>query len=54
MSLQIKKVVIFIDTQENIKLSLENSYNQLVKVDKDEEMLDLMKFKQLILQMQRL
>lgn len=33
-----------LDTQENIKLSLENSYNQLVKVDKDEEMLDLMKF----------
>ena len=33
-----------LDTQENIKLSLENSYNQLVKVDKDEEMLNLMKF----------
>ena len=33
-----------LDTQENIKLSLENSYNQLVKVDKDDEMLNLMKF----------
>lgn len=33
-----------LDTQKNIKLSLENSYNQMVKVDKDDEMLNLMKF----------
>ena len=34
----------FNDTQKNVKLSIENSYNQLTKVDKDEEMLNLMKF----------
>lgn len=31
-------------TQENVKMSIESSYNQLTKVDKDEEMLDLIKF----------
>ena len=34
----------FNDTQKNVKLSIENSYNQLTKVDKDEELLNLMKF----------
>jgi len=34
----------FKNTQTNIKKSLENSYNQLTKVDKDEEMLNLVKF----------
>ena len=34
----------FNETQKNVKLSIENSYNQLTKVDKDEEMLNLMKF----------
>lgn len=32
------------DTQSNVKMSIQSSYNQLTKVDKDEEMLDLMKF----------
>ena len=32
------------DTQEAIYKSLETSYNNLVKVDKDDEMLNLMKF----------
>ena len=32
------------DTQESVKQSLQTSYDQLVKVDKDEEMLNLMKF----------
>lgn len=31
-------------TQKNVKMSIESSYDQLTKVDKDEEMLDLMKF----------
>ncbi|MEZ4694595.1 MAG: flagellar basal body rod C-terminal domain-containing protein, partial [Aliarcobacter sp.] len=34
----------FNETQKNVKLSIENSYNQLTKVDKDEEMLNLIKF----------
>lgn len=34
----------FNETQKSVKLSIENSYNQLTKVDKDEEMLNLMKF----------
>ena len=32
------------DTQEAIYKSLETSYNNLVKVDKDDEMFNLMKF----------
>jgi flagellar hook-associated protein 1 FlgK len=32
------------DTQSNVKMSIQSSYDQLTKVDKDEEMLDLMKF----------
>ena len=32
------------ETQSNIKQSLKNSYEQLTKVDKDEEMLNLIKF----------
>ncbi len=32
------------DTQSNVKISIQSSYDQLTKVDKDEEMLDLMKF----------
>ena len=34
----------FNGTQKDVKLSIENSYNQLTKVDKDEELLNLMKF----------
>ena len=30
--------------KKDVKLSIENSYNQLTKVDKDEELLNLMKF----------
>ncbi|GGD38556.1 hypothetical protein GCM10012288_10730 [Malaciobacter pacificus] len=33
-----------LETQENVELSLKSSYDQLVKVDKDEEMINLMKF----------
>lgn len=33
-----------LETQTNIRQTLESSYNQLVKVDKDEEMLNLIKF----------
>ncbi len=32
------------DTQAGVKMSIQSSYDQLTKVDKDEEMLDLMKF----------
>ena len=32
------------DTQSNVKMSIQSSYDQLTKVDKDEEMLDLIKF----------
>ena len=32
------------EAQEAVKESLENSYNQLTKVDKDEEMVNLIKF----------
>lgn len=34
----------FKETQNNVKQSLQSSYNQLTKVDKDEEMLNLVKF----------
>ena len=35
----------FLDTtQKSVKMSIESSYNNLTKVDKDEEMLDLVKF----------
>ena len=33
-----------LDTQKDIKTALESSYNEVVKVDKDEEMMNLMKF----------
>ncbi len=33
-----------LETQKTVIFSLEESYNQIVKVDKDEEMLDLIKF----------
>lgn len=32
------------DTQSNVKMSIQSSYDQLTKVKKDDEMLDLMKF----------
>lgn len=32
------------DTQAGVKMSIQSSYNQLTKVDKDDELLDLMKF----------
>ena len=32
------------DTQAGVKMSIQSSYDQLTKVDKDNEMLDLMKF----------
>ncbi len=32
------------ETQSGVKMSIQSSYDQLTKVDKDEEMLDLMKF----------
>ena len=31
-------------TQESVKMSIESSYNELTKVDKDEEMMNLIKF----------
>ena len=40
-----KESVTFLkDTQAGVKMSIQSSYDQLTKVDKDEEMLDLMKF----------
>ncbi len=33
-----------LETQENVEISLKSSYDELVKVDKDEEMINLMKF----------
>lgn len=40
-----KENVNFLDTtQKNVKMSIQSSYEQLTKVNKDEEMLDLMKF----------
>lgn len=33
-----------LETQENVEQALQSSYDDLVKVDKDEEMIDLMKF----------
>ena len=32
------------ETQSNVKQSIQSSYDQLTKVDKDEEMLNLIKF----------
>lgn len=32
------------DTQSNVRISIQSSYDQLTKVDKDDEMLNLMKF----------
>ncbi len=33
-----------LDTQKDIKMALESSYNQIVKVEKDEELMNLIKF----------
>lgn len=33
-----------LETQNNVEITLQSSYDQIVKVDKDEEMLNLMKF----------
>lgn len=40
-----KESVTFLkDTQAGVKMSIQSSYDQLTKVDKDEEMLNLIKF----------
>uniref|UniRef100_UPI0040488063 flagellar hook-associated protein FlgK n=1 Tax=Aliarcobacter sp. TaxID=2321116 RepID=UPI0040488063 len=44
VSLEKESVDFYKDTQKNVEQSLKSSYDQLTKVDKDEEMLNLVKF----------